>query len=217
MSFQNMKLYIARVEIYHPKNFVSATLQTIGRVSNIEYIPKKDFNGNNYYSAIVTFRMWIMSEDTTKLFNDLANSENDVKFYYSDKRGVVKYWIIKEYIEELIRETPQSIESSQACQMTYYRMRNTTLEKQLIEMNSTTITQRLQIDYLNHRLDEADICRETLKIREMDMNWLMEENRKLKEELKLLRQDVRDRDRIIDYYERERDSRKIEEKEEGEL
>jgi hypothetical protein len=32
---------------------------------------------------------------------------------------------------------------------------------------------------------------------------MVEENKKLKEELELLRRDVKDRDRIIDYYERE--------------
>jgi hypothetical protein len=202
MSFQNMKLYIARVEVYHPKNFVAATFGTVGRISSVDYIEKTDFNGNNYYSAILTFRTWIMSEDTNKLFKDLSQS-NSTKFYYTDKRGVIKYWIVKEYLDELIDETQQTIEASQACQLTYYRMRNMTLEKQLCEMNSTTITQHLQIDYLNSKLDEASICKETLKLREMDLTWMTEENRKLREELELLRRDVKDRDRIISYYERE--------------
>jgi hypothetical protein len=203
-TFKNMKLYIARVEIYHPKNFVAATFQTIGRVSDIEYIPKKDFNGNDYYSAIIKFRTWIMTEDTIKLFNDLSsNTTEQVKLYYTDKRGQIKYWIVKEYIEELQekRETEKDIEDSYACQMTYYRMRNITLERQLVEMNSTEITQRLQIDYLNHRLNEAEIAKETVKLREMDLGYMQEENRKLKEELELLRRDVVDRDRIIEYYE----------------
>lgn len=203
-TFKNMKLYIARVEIYHPKNFVAATFQTIGRVSDIEYIPKKDFNGNDYYSAIIKFRTWIMTGDTIKLFNDLSsNTTEQVKLYYTDKRGQIKYWIVKEYIEELQekRETEKDIEDSYACQMTYYRMRNITLERQLVEMNSTEITQRLQIDYLNHRLNEAEIAKETVKLREMDLGYMQEENRKLKEELELLRRDVVDRDRIIEYYE----------------
>lgn len=203
-TFKNMKLYIARVELYHPKNFVAATFQTIGRVSDIEYIPKKDFNGNDYYSAIIKFRTWIMTEDTINLFNDLSsNTAEQVKLYYTDKRGQIKYWIVKEYIEELQekRETEKDIEDSYACQMTYYRMRNITLERQLVEMNSTEITQRLQIDYLNHRLNEAEIAKETVKLREMDLGYMQEENRKLKEELELLRRDVRDRDRIIEYYE----------------
>ena len=203
-TFKNMKLYIARVELYHPKNFVAATFQTIGRVSDIEYIPKKDFNGNDYYSAIIKFRTWIMTEDTIKLFNDLSsNTTEQVKLYYTDKRGQIKYWIVKEYIEELQekRETEKDIEDSYACQMTYYRMRNITLERQLVEMNSTEITQRLQIDYLNHRLNEAEIAKETVKLREMDLGYMQEENRKLKEELELLRRDVVDRDRIIEYYE----------------
>ena len=68
-------------------------------------------------------------------------------------------------------------------------------------MNSTEITQRLQIDYLNHRLNEAEIAKETVKLREMDLGYMQEENRKLKEELELLRRDVVDRDRIIEYYE----------------
>lgn len=199
MSFQNMKLYIARVELYHPKPFVAATFQTIGRVNKIDYIPKRDFNGNDYYSAIVSFRTWIMTEDTSKLFKDLSVADS-TKFYYTDKRGIIKYWIVKEYTEEH-NETQQSIEDTQNCQLTYYRLRNAVVEKQLVEMNSTAITQRLQIDYLNHRLDEAETCKETLKLREMDMNWMIEENRKLKEELELLRRDVRDRDRIIEYYE----------------
>jgi hypothetical protein len=197
-TFESVKLYIARVELYHPKNFVAATFQKIGRISDIEYIPKKDFNGNDYYSSIVKFRTWIMSQDTIKLFNELQ--EGHTKFYYTDKRGQSKYWIIKEYIEEL-KETQKDISDSYACQLTYYRMRNATLERQAIEMNSTAITQRLQIDYLNHRVDEAEIAKETLKIREMDLSYMQEENRKLKEELELLRRDVRDRDRIIEYYE----------------
>ena len=196
---QNMKLYIARVEVYHPKSFVAATFQTIGRVNAIDYIPKRDFNGNDYYSAFVSFRTWIMTEDTSKLFKDLSTSDS-TKFYYTDKRGIIKYWIVKEYID-LTEETQQSIEESQNCQLTYYRMRNVVLEKQLVEMNSTAIIHRLQIDYLNHRLDEADICKETLKLREMDITWMIEENRKLREELELLRRDVKDRDRIIEYYE----------------
>lgn len=198
--FQNMKLYVARVEVYHPKNFVSATFQTIGRVSKIEYTPKKDFNGNDYYSAVVSFRSWIMSPDTMNLFNDLASGDKNVKFYYTDKRGIVKYWIVKE-CHDLPEESQQSIEHSYACQLTYYRMRNITLERQEVETSSALITQRLQIDYLNHRLDEAEICKETLKMREMDLNWMIEENKKLKEELELLRRDVKDRDRIIDYLE----------------
>lgn len=200
-TFQNMKLYIARVELHHPKNFVASTFQTIGRVSKIDYIPKRDFNGNDYNSAIVSFNTWIMTEDTAKLFNDLSLS-NNVKFYYMNKRGVIKYWIIKEYIEE-INETPQSMQESLICQMTYYRMRNIAVEQQLVAMNSTAITQRLQIDYLNYKLDEADVCKETLKLREMDLNWMVEENRKLREELELLQRDVKDRDRIIYYYEKE--------------
>lgn len=202
-TFKNMKLYIARVELHHPKNFVAATFQTIGRISDIEYIPKKDFNGNDYYSAIIKFRTWIMTEDTIKLFNDLSSNTEQVKLYYTDKRGQIKYWIVKEYIEELQekRETQKDIDDSYACQMTYYRMRNITLERQLVEMNSTEITQRLQIDYLNYRLNEAEIAKEIVKLREIDLGYMQEENRKLKEELELLRRDVRDRDRIIEYHE----------------
>lgn len=200
MSNSNMKLFITRVEVYHPKNFVASTFQTIGRVDSIEYIPKIDFNGNNYYSAIIKFRTWIMSEDTTKLLNDLS-STNNVKYYYTDKRGQVKYWIVKEYIEELQEDGLKEINESNDCQLTYYRLRNMTLERQLIEMTSTEITQRLQIDYLNHRLDEAEIAKEIVKIRDMDLAYMQEENKKLKEELELLRRDVRDRDRIIEHYE----------------
>ena len=203
-TFKSMKLYIARVEVYHPKNFVAATLQPFGRISDIEYIPKKDFNGNDYHSAIIKFRTWIMSEDTIKLFNDLSSiAEEQVKIYYTDKRGQVKYWIVKEYIEELQekKETQKDINESYACQLTYYRMRNITLERQAVEMNSTEITQRLQINYLKHRLDEGDIAKEIVNLREMDLAYMQEENRKLKEELEMLRRDVRDRDRIIEYYE----------------
>ena len=210
MSNTNMKLFIARVEVYHPKNFVASTFQTIGRVNSIEYIPKIDFNGNDYYSAIIEFRTWIMSEDTIKLLNDLSstNIAEHIKYYYTDKRGQVKYWIIKEYIEEVqkgtqreLRDIQQEMSESHDCQITYYRLRNITLERQLVEMNSTEITQRLQIDYLNHRLTEAEISKEIVKIREMDLSYMQEENKKLKEELELLRRDVRDRDRMIEYYE----------------
>lgn len=195
----NMKLYIARVEMYHPKNFVAATLQTIGRISSIEYIPKKDYNNNDYYSAVITFSTWIISEDTIKLFKELAEAESQVKFYYVDKRGIVKYWIVKEYTE--VKETQKDIEESQNLESMYYRMRNATLERQSVEMNSTIITQRLQIDYLNSRLDEADIAKETVKMRDTDLAYMQEENRKLREELEFLRRDIRDRDRIIEYYE----------------
>ena len=192
MSNTNMKLFIARVEVYHPKNFVASTFQTIGRVNSIEYIPKIDFNGNDYYSAIIEFRTWIMSEDTIKLLNDLSstNIAEHIKYYYTDKRGQVKYWIIKEYIEEVqkgtqreLRDIQQEMSESHDCQITYYRLRNITLERQLVEMNSTEITQRLQIDYLNHRLTEAEISKEIVKIREMDLSYMQEENKKLKEEL----------------------------------
>jgi hypothetical protein len=205
-----MKLFIARVEVYHPKKFVASTFQRIGRVNSIEYIPKMDFNGNDYYSAIIEFSTWIMSEDTNKLFNELSstNTTEHVKYYYTDKRGQVKYWIVKEYIEELqkgtqreLRDIQKEMSESNDCQMIYYRLRNINLERQLVEMNSTEITQRLQIDYLNHRLTEAEIAKETVKIRDMDLSYMQEENKKLKEELELLRRDVRDRDRIIEYYE----------------
>lgn len=210
MSNTNMKLFIARVEVYHPKKFVASTFQRIGRVNSIEYIPKMDFNGNDYYSAIIEFSTWIMSEDTNKLFNELSstNTTEHIKYYYTDKRGQVKYWIVKEYIEELqkgtqreLRDIQKEMSESNDCQLTYYRLRNITLERQLVEMNSTEITQRLQIDYLNHRLTEAEIAKETVKIRDMDLSYMQEENKKLKEELELLRRDVRDRDRIIEYYE----------------
>lgn len=169
-----------------------------------------DFNGNDYYSAIIEFSTWIMSEDTNKLFNELSstNTTEHIKYYYTDKRGQVKYWIVKEYIEELqkgtqreLRDIQKEMSESNDCQLTYYRLRNITLERQLVEMNSTEITQRLQIDYLNHRLTEAEIAKETVKIRDMDLSYMQEENKKLKEELELLRRDVRDRDRIIEYYE----------------
>lgn len=195
----NMKLYISRVEIYHQKNFVSSTLQTIGRVSSIEYIERKDQNQKDYYSAIVTFQYWIMSEDTKNLFKELAESQKQVKFYYVDKKGIVRYWIIKEYLE--VRETQELINESQNLELIYHQIRNTALERQLVELNSTTITQRLQIDYLNSRLDEAEIAKETVKIRDADLEYMQEENRKLREELELLRRDVRDRDRMIEYYE----------------
>ena len=210
MSNSNMKLFIARVEVYHPKKFVASTFQRIGRVNSIEYIPKMDFNGNDYYSAIIEFSTWIMSEDTNKLFNELSstNTTEHVKYYYTDKRGQVKYWIVKEYIEELqkgtqreLRDIQKEMSESNDCQMIYYRLRNINLERQLVEMNSTEITQRLQIDYLNHRLTEAEIAKETVKIRDMDLSYMQEENKKLKKELELLRRDVRDRDRIIEYYE----------------
>ena len=42
MSNTNMKLFIARVEVYHPKKFVASTFQRIGRVNSIEYIQKMD-------------------------------------------------------------------------------------------------------------------------------------------------------------------------------
>lgn len=209
MSNTNMKLFIARVEVYHPKNFVASTFQRIGHVNSIEYIPKIDFNGNDYYSAIIEFSTWIMSEDTNKLFNELSstNTTEHIKYYYTDKRGQVKYWIVKEYIEELqkgtqreLRDIQKEMSESNDCQLTYYRLRNVTLERQLVEMNSTEITQRLQIDYLNHRLTEAEIAKETVKIRDMDLSYMQEENKKLKEELELLRRDVRDRDRMIEYY-----------------
>jgi hypothetical protein len=205
-----MKLFIARVEVYHPKKFVASTFQRIGRVNSIEYIPKMDFNGNDYYSAIIEFSTWITSEDTNKLFNELSstNTTEHIKYYYTDKRGQVKYWIVKEYIEELqkgtqreLRDIQKEMSESNDCQLTYYRLRNITLERQLVEMNSTEITQRLQIDYLNYRLTEAEIAKETVKIREMDLAYMQEENKKLKEELELLRRDVRDRDRMIEYYE----------------
>jgi hypothetical protein len=205
-----MKLFIARVEVYHPKKFVASTFQRIGRINSIEYIPKMDFNGNDYYSAIIEFSTWIMSEDTNKLFNELSstNTTEHIKYYYTDKRGQVKYWIVKEYIEELqkgtqreLRDIQKEMSESNDCQMIYYRLRNINLERQLVEMNSTEITQRLQIDYLNHRLTEAEIAKETVKIRDMDLSYMQEENKKLKEELELLRRDVRDRDRIIEYYE----------------
>jgi hypothetical protein len=205
-----MKLFIARVEVYHPKNFVASTFQRIGRINSIEYIPKMDFNGNDYYSAIIEFKTWIMSEDTNKLFNELSstNTTEHIKYYYTDKRGQVKYWIVKEYIEELqkgtqreLRDIQKEMSESNDCQMIYYRLRNVTLERQLVEMNSTEITQRLQIDYLNHRLTEAEIAKETVKIRDMDLSYMQEENKKLKEELELLRREVRDRDRMIEYYE----------------
>lgn len=210
MSNSNMKLFIARVEVYHPKKFVASTFQRIGRINSIEYIPKMDFNGNDYYSAIIEFSTWIMSEDTNKLFNELSstNTTEHIKYYYTDKRGQVKYWIVKEYIEELqkgtqreLRDIQKEMSESNDCQMIYYRLRNINLERQLVEMNSTEITQRLQIDYLNHRLTEAEIAKETVKIRDMDLSYMQEENKKLKEELELLRRDVRDRDRIIEYYE----------------
>ena len=210
MSNSNMKLFIARVEVYHPKKFVASTFQRIGRVNSIEYIQKMDFNGNDYYSAIIEFSTWIMSEDTNKLFNELSstNTTEHIKYYYTDKRGQVKYWIVKEYIEELqkgtqreLRDIQKEMSESNDCQMIYYRLRNINLERQLVEMNSTEITQRLQIDYLNHRLTEAEIAKETVKIRDMDLSYMQEENKKLKEELELLRRDVRDRDRIIEYYE----------------
>ena len=205
MEFEPLKLYIARVEYFHPKNFVSATLRPIGNVETIEYIPKKDFNGNNYYSAIVKFRRWFMCENTTNLLNELAIT-SQVKFYYEDKRGQSKYWIIKEYIEELQqpqqpKETQKEIDDSYDCQMEYYRVRNLTLEKQLVEMNSTEITQRFQIDYLNSKLDEIDVTKQILMIRDMDLSYIQCENKKLKEELELLKRDIRDRDRIIDHYE----------------
>lgn len=203
-TFENMKLYIARVEVYHPKNFVASTFQSIGKVSKIDYITKYDFSGNEYNSAIVSFSCWILSDDALNLFREMS-STNNAKFYYKDKKGYVKYWIVKEYNEEVTMQyiNAQTIEESQACQLTYYRMRNAEVEKQLTEMNSTAITQRLQIDYLNHKLDDADICREILKMREMDLNCIIEENRKLREELELLKRDVKDRDRMIEYYEKE--------------
>jgi hypothetical protein len=207
MSFETLQVYIARVEYFHPKNFVSATLRPLGNVETIDYIPKKDFNGNDYYSAIVKFKRWIMSEDTIKLLNDLA-VESQVKYYYEDRRGQSKYWVIKEYIKELQPqqsqqpyETPQEINNSYDCQMEYYRVRNLTLERQLVEMNSTEITQRFQINHLNEKLDEIDITKQTLLIRDMDLTYIQEENKKLKEELELLKRDIKDRDRIIDHYE----------------
>ena len=100
-----------------------------------------------------------------------------------------------------LRDIQKEMSESHDCQITYYRLRNITLERQLVEMNSTEITQRLQIDYLNHRLTEAEISKEIVKIREMDLSYMQEENKKLKEELELLRRDVRDRDRMIEYYE----------------
>lgn len=203
----NMKLYIARVELYHPKNFVASTFKTVGRIKSIDYIPKKDFNGNDYYSAVLSFSTWIVSEDTTKLFTELSNPEDQVKFYYMDKRGNIKYWIVKEYIEEIHekRITQEEIDETNTIQMNYYRMRNMTLERQSQEINSTLITQRLQINYLNEmldkKMDETAIANETIKLREFDLDYMQEENRKLKEELELLRRDVRDRDRMIEYYE----------------
>lgn len=215
MNTSLLQLYIARVELYHHKNFVADTLKPIGRVKLIDYIPKRDFNGNDYYSAIITFSTWIDSETTRELFQNMANNQKQTLFYYNDYKGNQRYWVIKEHIPSIIEgETQDDIDISNQTETYYYKLRNQHLEKQLQQLNATIITQTFQIDYLNERLDnninEMALDKETLKYREYDLSSLQiyisslkEDIKELNSQIKTLNQEVKDRDRIIDYYQNE--------------
>ena len=89
--------------------------------------------------------------------------------------------------------------------MIYYKLRNKVLEQQSVELNTTQTIQRLQNDHLVYKLEESnrelDLTNATLRIREMDLEYTQREMKRMQEEIELLRREVRDRNRIIDYYE----------------
>ncbi len=199
-----MQLYIARVEEHSPKKWLVQIFSTVGKVNNVEFIPRKDYNGRVYKSAIISFKYWVQTEDCVKLFNDMNESlGGSAKFYYVDKRGQVKYLHVKEQLQENVQLKAEAIHNvaelrevadnsnSYACQIIYYQLRNRELEKQAVELNSTQLIQRLQHDYMVHKLEEAERANEEFRLREIE----------LKAEIELLRTDVSDRNRIIDYYE----------------
>jgi hypothetical protein len=203
---KNLQLYVARVEENSPKKWLAQIFSTVGKVSNIDFIPRKDYNGRDYKSAIISFKHWVQTDDSTKLFNDMNESVGGTtKFYYVDKRGQVKYLHVKEQPQENVQLQSELIHNvaelkeaadnsnSYACQIIYYQIRNRELEKQAVELNSTQLIQRLQHDYMVHKLEEAERANEEFRLREIE----------LKKEIELLRRDVSDRNRIIDYYEEE--------------
>lgn len=213
----SLKLYIARVELFHSKNFVANTLQNIGYIKEIQYINKKDFNGNDYYSAVVTFIAWIDTPQTNQLFQELANDNKQTRLYYSDIKGNQRYWIIKEHIpqytEKQITEITQDVlNTSINLEQHYYKLRNIALEKQLQDNYNTNIIRTLQIDYLNERLDTTiqQINDEQQTITQLNyrIKYLSENNDILNTELndmKLqilnLEREIKDKDKVLDYYE----------------
>jgi hypothetical protein len=215
---ENLKLYVARVDEHCPEICIRKIFLTVGRVNNVEFIQRKDYNNRNYKSAIITFHHWVQTQDSMKLFTDMNESLSGMaKFYYIDKRGQTKFLHVKEQPQEHVQLQSEIVHdiakikeianesTSYACQIIYYRLRNKVLEKQAEELSTTQTIQRLQNDHLVYKLEEAtreqEITNATLKIREMDLECTQREMIRMQEEINLLRRDVRDRNRIIDYYE----------------
>ena len=214
----NLKLYVARVEDHCPESCIKKIFLTVGRVKNVEFIQRRDYNNRTYKSAIITFQHWLQTQDSIQLFTDMNESLSGIaKFHYIDKRGHTRFLHVKEQPQENVQlqgELVHNVEklkeiaeesSSYACQMIYYKLRNKVLEQQSVELNTTQTIQRLQNDHLVYKLEESnrelDLTNATLRIREMDLEYTQREMKRMQEEIELLRREVRDRNRIIDYYE----------------
>ena len=221
-----LSLFIKRIEMHHTPEFIMLQFVDYGKISNIRFIPKQAFDGTPYKAAIVTFRYWFMTQTVHDLFINMAQSDKDgtTKFNFIEPSGRKRYWYVKEYSPLFVdydismtqvyatNNTQEQIEQmndvikSMAAQLLYYKERNATLEKKMEQIDREDTVLRLQMDDFGYKAEQADRDRyyveQMMNLVQLDLLYEKAQNEELRKENEELVRDIKDREKIIDYYEK---------------
>lgn len=216
-------LYIKWLPTHYQPSFIESKFSNYGQIAYIRFISKHKYDGTSYNSAVVTFTKWFMSEKVHKLFNDMAEDiDGTARFYYIDETGRMRYWHVKEYtplfadyedsmfkVNSLTNiknkyEHMDNIIKSLSAQIHYYRNRNNKLETDMIQVAHNDNIIRLQNSHLNGLIDERDrdmyYMTSKMQLMEMELANERKQNISAEETIRRLEQEIRDKDRVLDYF-----------------
>jgi len=88
-EIKNISLYIPHVFPNFDKEYVSNALNNIGEISQIDFVPKQDRNGNNFNAVYVHFNKWYNNKYNRSLYSNIM--ENGFDHLYHDNMW---YWIM---------------------------------------------------------------------------------------------------------------------------
>lgn len=218
-----LMIYIKWLPKHYNSDFIDSKFSNYGQVSSVRFIPKQNFDGTLYNSAVVTFNKWFMSQKVHKLFSDMAEDiDGTARFYYIDETGRKRYWHVKEYsplfadyddsmskvyaLKNLKEQYTymDNIIKSMSAQLHYYRTRNIKLEKDMIQINYNDHVIRLQNSHLNGLIDDGDrdmyYIKSKMNLMEMELVHERNQNILAEERIRKLEQEIKDKDKVLDYY-----------------
>ena len=94
-NFKNVSLYIPHVFPNYSAADVAAVFERlrIGKVSQVDMIPKRDNNNNKYFAAYIHFQHWFDNTAARNFQARLMNPAKEARIVYDDPW----YWIVLPY------------------------------------------------------------------------------------------------------------------------